>query len=119
MQDLEVNKANSTVRESLIKFDRSLKMEMIYWEGNILGHYDKSDGAELRTMETYVNDKAARLGWTVCDDAPGIVIARGENGKPCLTFKTRQDIVASELEMSRKGLRWYSIHKGLVLRVRV
>jgi len=103
MQDLEVNKANQTVIKSLIKFDRSLKMEMIHWEGSILGNFDKSDGAELRAMEEHVEDKAARLGWTVCDDAPGVVIARNTNGKPCLTSKTREDIVASELEMSRKG----------------
>ena len=104
MQDLEVNKANQTVIKSLIKFDRSLKMEMIHWEGSILGNFDKSDGAELRAMEKHVEDKAVRLGWTVCDDAPGIVISRNTNGKPYLTSKTREDIVASELEMSRKGV---------------
>jgi len=50
MQDLDINKANNTVAGTINRLDRSLKMDMINWEGSILGHYDKSDGAELRAM---------------------------------------------------------------------
>jgi hypothetical protein len=102
MTDLEICKTNDTHKGPVVKQDRELKMDMIDRLVHLIGLEDNSDGAQYAAAKKDVDEKAAKFGWEHCDEEVGVLIPK-RNGKPCLTPIAYKDIIASELEMRRKG----------------